>query len=89
MFSSLLAVALTLAALAGEAAPAFPTADPDAVYRHVGPTPPPHGYPEIREFHLSATDLHAGRPVSSSVAAALERAVLRLPVAVQTPVAGL
>ena len=67
MFSSLLAVALALAAPASEAAPAFPTADPQAVYRHVGPTPPPHGYPEIRELHLSATDLRVGRPVSSTV----------------------
>jgi len=53
MFSSLLAVALALASLGQGAAGAGAGAAPDAVYRHVGATPPPHGYPVIRELHIS------------------------------------
>jgi len=67
MFSSLLAVALALASLGQGGADAGAGAAPDAVYRHVGATPPPHGYPVIRELHISSTDLRAGRPVSASV----------------------
>jgi hypothetical protein len=36
-------------------------------YQHVGPTPPPHGYPAIRTFELSTTTVRAGRPVHGSV----------------------
>jgi hypothetical protein len=34
---------------------------------HVGPTPPPHGYPEIKAVSLSTTDVHPGRPVHGTV----------------------
>jgi hypothetical protein len=42
--------------------------DPSAAYAHVGPTPPPHGYPAIHEVTLSTTTVRAGRPVHGSVA---------------------
>jgi len=35
--------------------------------QHVGPTPPPHGYPEIKSFSISTTELRAGRPVHGTV----------------------
>lgn len=35
--------------------------------RHVGPTPPPHGYPEIKSLTLSSTEIHPGRPVHGTV----------------------
>jgi len=38
-----------------------------ADYAHVGPTPPPHGYPAIKSFAISTTQIHAGRPVHGSV----------------------
>jgi hypothetical protein len=41
--------------------------DPNAAYRHVGPTPPPHGYPIIKSMSLSTTDIHAGGPVNGTV----------------------
>jgi hypothetical protein len=66
MFSSLLAVALTIASAQADAT-APPEPPPAAVYRHVGPTPPPHGYPEILGLHLSTTTVKPGRAVSSSV----------------------
>jgi len=50
----LLAVALGQSGAAGE-------------YRHVGPTPPPHGYPAIHAVAISTTAVRAGRPVSGSV----------------------
>ena len=55
-----LLVALVLAV--GQAGP-----DPAADYRHVGPTPPPHGYPVIKAMHLSTTDIHVGHPISGTV----------------------
>jgi hypothetical protein len=36
-------------------------------YLHVGPTPPPHGYPAIRSFAISTTTIRAGRPVHGNV----------------------
>jgi hypothetical protein len=38
-----------------------------ADYAHVGPTPPPHGYPAIKSVSISSTLIHAGRPVHGSV----------------------
>ena len=35
-------------------------------YAHVGPTPPPHGYPAIKSVDLPA-EIHAGRPVRGTV----------------------
>ncbi|MBV8581683.1 MAG: hypothetical protein JOZ86_13740 [Candidatus Eremiobacteraeota bacterium] len=35
-------------------------------YAHVGPTPPPHGYPAIKSVELP-TEVHAGRPVTGTV----------------------
>jgi hypothetical protein len=72
MFSSPLAVALALAILAGQSAPApevaGAAAPADAAeYLHLGATPPPHGLPEIRSVSLSTTDLRAGHAVTSSV----------------------
>ena len=69
MFSSLLAVALALASPDQEAATPQPTPSPAPVleYRHVGPTPPPHGLPEIIEMHISTTEIRAGHSVSGTV----------------------
>jgi hypothetical protein len=36
-------------------------------YAHVGPTPPPHGYPAINAFSISTTEVRAGRPVHGDV----------------------
>jgi hypothetical protein len=36
-------------------------------YAHVGPTPPPHGYPAIKAFSISTTDIRVGRPVHGDV----------------------
>jgi hypothetical protein len=35
--------------------------------QHVGATPPPHGYPEIKSVTLSTTDVRPGRPVHGVV----------------------
>jgi hypothetical protein len=69
MFSSLLAVALALASLDPEAASPQPSPTPAPLleYRHVGPTPPPHGLPEIIEMHISTTQFRAGHSISGSV----------------------
>ncbi|HEX3469430.1 MAG TPA: hypothetical protein VHT05_15215 [Candidatus Elarobacter sp.] len=40
---------------------------PDGGFAHVGPTPPPHGYPAIRSYAISTTQIRCGRPVSGSV----------------------
>ncbi|MEA2786019.1 MAG: hypothetical protein QOF71_2123 [Candidatus Eremiobacteraeota bacterium] len=40
---------------------------PGGTYAHVGPTPPPHGYPEIKSFTISTTQIHPGRPVRGDV----------------------
>ena len=44
-------------------------ADPASlgVYQHVGPTPPPHGYPAIKSVSISTTDIRPGRPVHGHV----------------------
>ena len=34
---------------------------------HVGPTPPPHGYPAITSVSIASTEIHAGRPVHGDV----------------------
>jgi hypothetical protein len=75
MFSSLLALALTLApvradagaASSGSAAAAVGDATPAPVYRHLGDNPPAHGYPEIRTLHLSTTEVRPGHAVSAEV----------------------
>jgi hypothetical protein len=36
-------------------------------FAHVGPTPPPHGYPAIKSVSISSTQIHPGRPVHGSV----------------------
>ena len=54
---------LALAAfLAFQSAPVAAT-----TYLHVGPTPPPHGLPEITGVTLSTTAVRAGRPVHGAV----------------------
>ena len=40
---------------------------PDGGYAHVGPTPPPHGYPAITSVSISTTQIRAGRPVHGDV----------------------
>ena len=74
MFSPLAVLALAAALLAAgpsepsAAAPASPAVAAAApVYTHAGATPPPHGYPEIREVKISATDIRAGQRVTGSV----------------------
>jgi hypothetical protein len=55
MLAPLLALALAVnAAFAGD-------------YVHIGPTPPPHGYPAIKSVSISTTQIHAGRPVHGDV----------------------
>lgn len=70
MFSPLAAVALAVTLLAQTPA-AHPVETATAAgtdeLRHVGATPPPHGYPQIRGVQISTTDLHAGGRVSGSV----------------------
>lgn len=65
-----------LAALAlaiGQAAPSSPSSGPDAppsppeTYRHVGATPPPHGYPVITALHISTTEVRPGHPIYGKV----------------------
>ncbi|HYW55045.1 MAG TPA: hypothetical protein VFF00_07655 [Candidatus Elarobacter sp.] len=41
------------------------------VISHLGPTPPPHGYPEIKAVSISSTDMRAGRPVHGTVETSL------------------
>ncbi|MEA2688569.1 MAG: hypothetical protein QOD51_1176 [Candidatus Eremiobacteraeota bacterium] len=52
-------MALTVAQLVAEPA--------GGGFSHVGPTPPPHGYPAIKSVNISTTDVHAGRPVHGAV----------------------
>ena len=42
-------------------------ADPAGPYAHVGATPPPNGYPAIKSFTISTTDVHPGRAVRGAV----------------------
>jgi hypothetical protein len=74
MFSPLAAVALAIALL-GQAGLPEPSDSPSPVatavvadeLRHVGATPPPHGYPKIHDIALSSTDIKAGSRVRSTV----------------------
>jgi hypothetical protein len=38
-----------------------------APYQHLGSTPPPHGLPAIKSYHIASTDIHAGETISGSV----------------------
>lgn len=58
MLAPVFAMALLLAQLPAEPASAF---------THVGPTPPPHGYPAIKSVAISTTDVHPGRSVHGAV----------------------
>lgn len=58
MLAPFLSIVLVLAQAAPETAEAF---------AHVGPTPPPHGYPAIKSVAMSTTDVRVGRPVSGTV----------------------
>ncbi len=40
---------------------------PVGAYAHVGPTPPPHGYPAITSVSISSTQIRAGHPVHGDV----------------------
>lgn len=40
---------------------------PNDGFAHVGPTPPPHGYPAIRSYAISTTAIRCGSPVHGSV----------------------
>ena len=57
MLAPLLALALTAVLAASE---------PEG-YAHVGATPPPSGYPAIKSFSISTTQIHPGRPVHGAV----------------------
>ncbi len=77
MFSPFVTVALAAALLAQASSPepAVPSAPPTAPaaavvadeLRHVGATPPPHGYPQIHDMAISSTDIKAGSRVHGSV----------------------
>jgi hypothetical protein len=41
--------------------------EPVGAFTHVGPTPPPHGYPAIKAVSISSTDVRAGRAVHGAV----------------------
>ncbi|BDE07683.1 hypothetical protein WPS_29590 [Vulcanimicrobium alpinum] len=41
--------------------------DPNSQTYHVGPTPPPHGYPVIHATNISSSVIHPGRPVTGNV----------------------
>jgi hypothetical protein len=41
--------------------------EPGVTYAHVGPTPPPHGYPAIKSFTISTTQIRPGRAVRGDV----------------------
>jgi hypothetical protein len=60
MLAPILALAFSL--FLGQGSPAVAEA-----YTHVGATPPPHGYPTIKTFSISTTEVRAGRPVHGSV----------------------
>jgi hypothetical protein len=68
-FAATLALAGTIAVgqAPGASAPAVAQSPERAVYTHVGATPPPHGYPEIRNVSISSTEIRAGRAVSGRV----------------------
>ncbi|GAC1659830.1 MAG: hypothetical protein NVS4B13_05930 [Candidatus Elarobacter sp.] len=58
MLPSVLALVLLLA----QASP-----QPAGEFAHVGPTPPPHGYPAIKSVSISTTAIRPGRPVHGAV----------------------
>jgi hypothetical protein len=41
--------------------------EPGGTYAHVGASPPPHGYPVIKSFSISTTQVHPGRAVHGEV----------------------
>jgi hypothetical protein len=43
------------------------TPEPGVPYAHVGPTPPPHGYPAIKSFTISTTQIRPGHAVRGDV----------------------
>jgi hypothetical protein len=57
----MLAHLLALVAVLGQ------SPEPGAAYAHVGATPPPHGYPSIKSFTISSTQIHPGRAVHGDV----------------------
>jgi hypothetical protein len=59
MLAPFLALVITLAQAAAP--------EPSPVYAHAGATPPPHGYPAIRSFSISTTEIRPGRPVHGDV----------------------
>lgn len=67
MFSHVAVLALAAFLLLGEAAPQGPVSVAAPSYTHVGATPPPHGYPQIRGVSISTTQMHAGQRVSGHV----------------------
>ncbi|MEO7040566.1 MAG: hypothetical protein ABI186_11105 [Candidatus Elarobacter sp.] len=67
MFSQIATLALAAALLLGQTAPQGPVAVAAPSYTHVGRTPPPHGYPQIRGVSISTRDMHAGEQVSGQV----------------------
>jgi hypothetical protein len=74
MFSPFAALALAVGLLAQAGLPepsVLPSPVATAVasdeLRHVGATPPPHGYPKIHDIALSTTDIKAGSRVHGSV----------------------
>ena len=72
MFSSLAAMALALSLLAQVPIGEHPVAESATVVgtdemRHVGATPPPHGYPQIHGVQISSTNIRAGSRVTGNV----------------------
>lgn len=65
------AALVALLVLAAWAAPVHAAGDEPAVaattYTHVGPTPPPRGYPVIKAITMSSADVHAGGAVRGTV----------------------
>lgn len=67
MFSQIAVLALAAVLLLGQIAPEPAATVAAPAYMHVGPTPPPHGYPQIRSMSISTRDLHAGERVTGHV----------------------
>ena len=67
MFSPIAVLALAAVMLLGQAAPSVPATVAAPSYTHVGATPPPHGYPQIRSMSISTRDMHAGQRVTGHV----------------------
>lgn len=60
--TSMLAPLFALVLALGQAAP-----EGTGTFTHVGPTPPPHGFPAIKTVAISTTEVRAGRPVHGTV----------------------